>query len=147
VKGKILNYEVTTKSGVISGDDGKRYTFTSSDWKSTVVPKAGSKIDFAAHEGAAKDIYTDSISIGPGAKRLTAALLAFFLGGFGAHKFYLGYKAQGIIMLLVFWFGFILLGIPTGVIALISFIEFILYLSKSDEEFEQIYVIGRKPWF
>jgi len=39
------------------------------------------------------------------------------------------------------------LGITSGIIAIIAFIEFILYLMKSDEEFEQIYTTGRKPWF
>ncbi|WP_413702474.1 hypothetical protein ACLKMH_16425 [Psychromonas sp. KJ10-10] len=50
-------------------------------------------------------------------------------------------------MLLVFLFGFILLGIPSMIIGVIAFIEFIMYLTKSDEEFEQIYVQGNKPWF
>ena len=50
-------------------------------------------------------------------------------------------------MLLLFLFGFVLLGFPSIVIGLIALIEFILYLIKSDEEFEQTYVIGRKPWF
>lgn len=70
-----------------------------------------------------------------------------FLGAFGAHKFYLGYTSQGIIMLLVFLFGFILLGVPSMIIGLIAFIEFIIYLTKTDEDFEQTYVVGRKPWF
>ena len=30
---------------------------------------------------------------------------------------------------------------------LIAFIEFIIYLTKTDEDFEQTYVVGRKPWF
>lgn len=32
-----------------------------------------------------------------------ACVLAFFLGGFGVHKFYLGRPGQGIIYLLFFW--------------------------------------------
>ena len=50
-------------------------------------------------------------------------------------------------MLLVFIFGFILLGIPSMVIGVIAFVEFFLYLTKSNEEFEQTYVNGSKPWF
>lgn len=50
-------------------------------------------------------------------------------------------------MLLVFIFGWILLGIPSLIIGVIAFVEFIIYLTKSDEEFEQIYVTGQKPWF
>jgi len=47
VKGNNLNYDVTTKSGVISGDDGNRYIFDSSDWKPANEPKASTKVDFA----------------------------------------------------------------------------------------------------
>lgn len=44
----------------------------------------------------------------------TAVLLAFFLGGVGAHKFYLGRIGLGIVYLVFFW---------TGIPALIGFIE------------------------
>ena len=30
---------------------------------------------------------------------------------------------------------------------IVGLIEGILYLTKSDEDFEQIYVVGKKPWF
>lgn len=64
--------------------------------------------------------------------RISAALFAFFLGGFGAHKFYLGQTGQGIIYLLFFW---------TLIPALVAFVEFILLLSMSDEKFNQKYGI------
>ncbi|WP_428737720.1 TM2 domain-containing protein [Sulfurimonas sp.] len=79
--------------------------------------------------------------------KIVAALLAFFLGGFGIHKFYLGCTTAGIIMLVVFLGGIILLGIPSMIIGIIAFIEFILYLIKSDEEFDRIYVKNQKCWF
>jgi len=62
--------------------------------------------------------------------RITAALLAFFLGGIGAHKFYLGKIGQGFLYLLFFW---------TLIPAIIAFIEFIVYLCNSDEEFARKY--------
>ncbi len=43
--------------------------------------------------------------------------------------------------------GYFLCGIPTLVIAVIGLIEGITYLTKTDEEFERIYIIGRKTWF
>src|SRR5690606_18002165 len=111
------------------------------------LPRAGNKVDFSVNGEKAEAVYSEAASSEASSKKIAAALLAFFLGAFGAHKFYLGYTKQGIIMLLVFIFGFILIGIPSMIIALIAFVEFIIYLVKSDEDFEQTYVIGRKPWF
>jgi len=65
-----------------------------------------------------------------GKNRVAAALLAFFLGGFGIHKFYLGQVGLGVVYLLFFW---------TFIPAIIAFIEFILLLTMSDEAFNQKY--------
>lgn len=79
--------------------------------------------------------------------RVTAALLAFFLGGFGAHKFYLGYNTEGIIILLVVWGGLVCFGVPTMIMGVVILIEAILYLTKTDQDFYQTYVLNRKGWF
>ena len=147
MKGKILDYNEESRSGVISGDDGNRYNFDVSQWKATVLPRVGSTVDFSSNGDDAEAIYSDAHTAVGSSKKIAAALFAFFLGAFGAHKFYLGYTKQGVIMLLVFLFGFILLGLPSMVIGVIAFVEFILYLVKSDEEFERTYVEGHKPWF
>ncbi|MDD9923297.1 MAG: TM2 domain-containing protein [Boseongicola sp.] len=60
----------------------------------------------------------------------TAAVLALFLGGLGAHKFYLDRPVQGIVYL-VFCFTFV----P----AIISFFEGIYYALMSEDEFQQKY--------
>jgi len=89
-----------------------------------------------------------SLSTSSGEKsKVVAGLFALLLGGFGAHKFYLGYTTQGIITILVFWLGLILIGIPTFVMAIIVLIEGIIYLTKSDQEFQETYVDNQKPWF
>ncbi|GAB6408281.1 TM2 domain-containing protein [Pseudomonas sp. MHK4] len=147
MKGKVLEFDSTSRSGVISGDDGNRYTFSVAQWKSTILPKAGSRVDFSADNGTAEAIYLESVSLTGNSKKIPAALLAFFLGAFGAHKFYLGYTSQAVIMLLVFLFGWLLLGVPSFVIGIIAFVEFIIYLTKSEEDFEQTYVVGKKGWF
>lgn len=50
-------------------------------------------------------------------------------------------------MLCVSIFGLILLAIPTLVMAIIAFVEMIIYITKSEEEFEQTYVVNKKEWF
>ncbi|MBG6245421.1 hypothetical protein CS369_12700 [Candidatus Symbiopectobacterium sp. 'North America'] len=62
--------------------------------------------------------------------RISAALFAAFLGGFGAHKFYLGKIGQGFLYLIFSW---------TLIPSIIAFIEFIIYLCNSDEEFARKY--------
>lgn len=62
--------------------------------------------------------------------RVTAILLALCLGGLGAHKFYLGQPALGVIYLLFVW---------TFIPALIAFAEMLMYLTMSDEEFARRY--------
>jgi TM2 domain-containing membrane protein YozV len=58
--------------------------------------------------------------------RITAALFAFFLGGFGVHHFYLGNVVQGVVYLVFFW---------TLIPWFIAFIEGIIFLFTSDEQF------------
>ncbi len=77
----------------------------------------------------------------PGAeKKLVAGLLGIFLGGLGAHKFYLGYTQTGIIQLVVSV-------VTCGAGSFIGLVEGIIYLTKSDEEFVATYVTGKKQWF
>lgn len=85
----------------------------------------------------------------PGAdKRIAAGICGILLGGLGIHKFILGYTTEGVIMLVIYLVGlFLACGIPSLVIAIIGIIEGIMYLTKSDEEFVQTYVIGKKGWF
>ncbi len=148
MKGQVLGFESTQGHGVIAGEDGNRYTFQMMHWRHQMPPRPGTKVDFNINENNAEEIYvTQYSSSSTNAKKMEAALLAFFLGPFGAHKFYLGYTSQGWTMLLVSVLGVILFAVPTAVIAVIAFVEFIVYITKSDEDFEQTYVVGNKPWF
>lgn len=90
--------------------------------------------------------YAPTSQVPQSKSKVAAGLLAIFLGGLGIHKFYLGYTMQGIILLLVTILGALLLIGPliTGVISLI---EGIIYLTKSDEDFYNIYVANKKEWF
>ena len=65
-----------------------------------------------------------------GKSKGVAAVLAFFLGGLGVHKFYLGRGGQGILYLLFCW---------TFVPSFIALIDFIVLLCMGDREFDQKY--------
>jgi TM2 domain-containing membrane protein YozV len=79
---------------------------------------------------------------------LLAGILAILLGGFGIHKFILGYTKEGIILLAgTIILGALTCGISSGAIWIITLVEGIIYLTKSDEEFYQTYQVGRRPWF
>lgn len=79
---------------------------------------------------------------------VAAGLLAIFLGGFGIHKFYLGYNTQGFIMLAITVLaGVLTIGLASAVMWLIAIIEGIIYLSKNQGDFERIYVYGKHEWF
>lgn len=70
--------------------------------------------------------------------RTTAVLWCFFLGGFGAHKFYLNQTSAGITYLLCTLFLFWTVISPI-IIFLVCFVEFIQLLIMSDSEFNQKY--------
>ena len=103
--------------------------------------------------------------------KMVAGVLGIVLGWLGIHKFYLGItgpaKLQAIgggVAIVLTWilpslFGFsmatffiaatlsslgYLVWLAMGIVGLI---EGVMYLTKSDDEFEQIYVVGKKPWF
>jgi hypothetical protein len=59
----------------------------------------------------------------------------------------LGYKRAGVIMLLIGVLGWFPFAIPTLLVSLVGLVEGIIYLSKSDAEFEATYVRGRREWF
>ena len=83
-----------------------------------------------------------ALGSGPGieAKKISAGICAILVGWLGVHKFVLGYTTEGIIQLCI--------GIVTcGTSSIISIIEGIIYLTKSDEEFVRTYIQNKKGWF
>jgi len=94
--------------------------------------------------------YQPMQSVNPGAiadwkamgadKKIPVGICAILLGYLGVHKFILGYTTEGIIQLA--------LGLITcGLTSIVSIIEGIIYLTKSDEEFVRTYIQNKKGWF
>ncbi|TYB76040.1 TM2 domain-containing protein [Bizionia gelidisalsuginis] len=73
-------------------------------------------------------------------KKILVGILALFLGYLGVHKFILGYNKEGIIQLIASI-------VTCGIAGIIPFIEGIIYLTKTDEEFYNTYQLGKKGWF
>ncbi|WP_373480041.1 NINE protein [Geminocystis sp.] len=65
-----------------------------------------------------------------------AIILAFFLGTFGIHKFYLGNNFAGILYLVFFW---------TFIPALLAIFDFIGLLLMSDNAFNAQYNVNIIP--
>lgn len=76
--------------------------------------------------------------------KTVAALLAIFLGALGIHEFYLGNNTSAIIRLAI---TILTCGWGGAILGIISLIEGIIYLTKSDDEFHAIYVEDHKAWF
>lgn len=94
-----------------------------------------------------KLVYKPSPSL-VGKSKVAAGVLGILLGSLGIHKFYLGYTGAGIIMLLITVVGGLLtLGVASFVMGIIGIIEGIIYLTKTDEEFQEAYVNNQHPWF
>ena len=77
----------------------------------------------------------------PGAdKKVLAGILGIVLGGFGVHRFVLGDTKGGVIRIVITL-------VTCGMGGIIGLVEGIIYLTKSDEEFVQTYIQGKKEWF
>ena len=93
-----------------------------------------------------------SLGTQPTKSKVAAGVLAILLGGLGFHKYYLGYTDPGIILLAGSFVSLLLMIAVIGILGLgaiwvITLIEGILYLTKTDSEFHYIYVENRKDWF
>lgn len=77
-------------------------------------------------------------------KKIAAGICGILLGSLGIHKFILGLNKPAIIMLLV---TLLTCGIGYFVMLIVGIVEGIIYLTKSDEEFYQLYAVQKKEWF
>jgi TM2 domain-containing membrane protein YozV len=135
MRGQVLGVDTRTGDGLVSGDDGRRYRFRPEDWADRGEPAVGLHVDFeTSGERALSLLPVPGSTPAPRAyassqptsdrNRVVAALLAFFVGTLGLHRFYLGRTGSGIAMLIL---SCTIVGLlVTGPWALVDTIRFLL---------------------
>lgn len=137
MEGTILGIDNSTQTVAIKTATGSRCYFPISEWKGATPPEVGMTVDYdSASEGQASIVYPTGRKVPlindvkPSKTKTTTTLLALFLGGIGAHKFYLGLWGWGVLYLIFCW---------TYIPLLISIIETIMLIMQTDEEFQRKY--------
>ena len=146
MRGQVLGVDTRTGNGIVAGDDGRRYSFRPADWAARGEPAVGMHVDFETEESRALSIFPVPGAAAPATSAPTppvdrtdrnkyvAALLAFFLGMLGIHRFYLGRTGSGIVMLVL---SFTVVGLMIS--APWALIDTVRYLLMSDREFAARY--------
>lgn len=87
MQGKILEYDIQKSTGLISGNDGKRYSFINSEWRSkNSHPVQNMSVDFAINGESATEIYVINGSDMQSANardNSTLAIVSFVFGVIG----------------------------------------------------------------
>ena len=115
VTAAISSLQKAGKDGKISNKELSRIATELKGEKLTLKERIGLKV---FGKKIADKLETSAPAADGGKSQLTAALICFFLGGLGIHRFYLGYTWQGVVQLLT-------LG-GCGIWALIDFIRILI---------------------
>lgn len=97
MRGSILLYN--GNKGLISGVDGNRYEFSRLDWNGRGEPAAGTEIDFVVEGGNAKNVFP--LHVGSKHSKVVLAIVCWFFGMLGVHRFMVGKIGTGVLMLLL----------------------------------------------
>ncbi|WP_404339273.1 TM2 domain-containing protein [Sphingomonas sp. MMS12-HWE2-04] len=143
MRGQVLGVDRGSGEGQISGEDGERYVFAPHDWRSERGPAVGVNVDFTVEGRRALCIFRlpepGAVTTAPQVptsdrNKYVAALLAFFFGVLGIHRFYLGRNGSGVVMLVL-----TITVVGMLVTWLWSMIDMVRYLAMSDREFAHRY--------
>ena len=165
--GVVSTFNYRTRRGTISCSDGQRYELLMANWQEKrLAPRVGLNVSFNSDGSNATYVTREKSrqSVKSKKSKIAAGLFAIFLGAFGVHKFYLGYIVTGFFHPTIWVLG--ILATDTRVLGILAtdtkvhsillwfllsgiipLVEGIIYLTKSDEDFHQIYVANRRALF
>lgn len=101
--GEIEAFNEEKQTWIITSEQ-QQFEFTQDQWTENQGPFVGDQVLFEGIEGLAREITLIGNYPEPEENlksRKVAAILGLLLGGFGAHRFYLGYTRIGIIQVVV----------------------------------------------
>ncbi len=157
MQGQILVFNEQKEAGVIISADNVRRLFHLRDWQDVMPPEAGMAVEFtlgangqpqqiqlALPEPLAQPNAPAAVPIAQRPKRKSMlTLFTLFLGGFGAHRFYMGAWGLGLVQL----FGLLFIGVLAELLpvmggllylalVLLLVVELVRYILMSDAEFD-----------
>ncbi|WP_297322984.1 TM2 domain-containing protein [uncultured Bartonella sp.] len=97
MRGTILTFD--RNFGFISGFDGNRYEFSRPDWRGKGQPSVGTEIDFVAEGKKARNVFP--LNVASKHSKVVLAIVCWFFGVFGIHRFMVGKIGTGVLMLLL----------------------------------------------
>ena len=93
-----------------------------------VIQQATPQPQVIIQQAAPQEVYVSGINPSwPVKSKAVAGVLGILLGGLGIHKFYLGKIGMGVLYICFCW---------TYIPAIVGFVEGIMYLCSSDENFQ-----------
>ncbi|WP_455475597.1 TM2 domain-containing protein [Bartonella sp. B17] len=117
MRGVIISQDQGTY--LVSGDDGKRYQFATWDWLGKNPPRIGDAIDFMCEGDTVSSVFPLLLQYSE-QSRIMFALICWFAGVFGVHRFMVGKIGTGILMLVL---SLSIVGlVVSGIWAIIDFI-------------------------
>ncbi len=147
MRGEILSYDSTTGAGLISGDDGARYSFTTDALKSPAVPAAGVRVDFVP-EG---EVATQILILAGAATSTGVAGVAPIPAGSGFDFKYALLQFEGRLRRSHFWIGFLIIfgiNVVLGWIPLIGLLASLATIwANVAISVKRLHDMGKSGWF
>lgn len=153
--GKILNIDTETNSGVISAQDGNRYNFNISEWKTNNrQPAIGLEVDFTILDEMANEIYLINQAVADfDVEHQAKGAFNHYLDAFRNYATFSGRASRS-----AFWyfqlFNFImgiLITVVTAVIPIFAFVSLIYSLAVIVPSFalgaRRLHDTGRSGWW